>query len=63
MQTLPENSQEGEELMDPWDMFCELCRTVVENQNCYLDVLIGKGMIELQLMPLGEEDYEEEDEE
>lgn len=47
--------------MDPWEMFCELCRQVVEEQNCYLDVLIGRGMIELQLMPLGSE--EEDDEE
>lgn len=49
--------------MDPWDIFSEMCRQVVEQQNCYLDVLIGKGMIEMQLMPLGddEEDYDEED--
>jgi len=64
LQTLPEGSQEGAHIMDPWDIFSEMCRQVVDNQNCYLDVLIGKGMIELQLMPLGEEDdYEEEDEE
>lgn len=51
--------------MDPWDIFSEMCRQVVERQNCYLDVLIGKGMIELQLMPLGEEegDHEEEEDE
>ena len=44
--------------MDPWDVFSELCRRVVEKQNVYLDVLIYKNGIEMQLMPLDEEDNE-----
>ncbi len=44
--------------MDPWDVFSELCRQVVEEQNVYLDVLIYKNGIEMQLMPMDEEDNE-----
>lgn len=44
--------------IDPWDVFSELCRRVVEEQNVYLDVLIFKDGIEMQLMPLDEEDNE-----
>jgi len=46
--------------MDPWDVFSELCRRVVEEGNVYLDVLIYKNGIEMQLMPLDEEDNEGE---
>jgi hypothetical protein len=45
-------------LMDPWDVFSELCRQVVEEGNVFLDVLIYKNGIEMQLMPLDEEDNE-----
>jgi hypothetical protein len=44
--------------MDPWDVFSELCRQVVEEGNVFLDVLIYKNGIEMQLMPLDEEDNE-----
>lgn len=46
--------------MDPWDVFSELCRRVVEEGNVYLDVLICKNGIEMQLRPLDEEDNEGE---
>ena len=49
--------------MDPWEMFCELTRQVVENQNCMLDVFIANGAITMQLMPMGDDlDDLEEDE-
>ena len=48
--------------MDPWDVFSELCRQVVEEVNVFLDVLIYKNGIEMQLMPLDEEDNEEDEE-
>ena len=38
--------------MDPWDVFSELYRQVVEEGNVFLDVLIYKNGIEMQLMPL-----------
>ena len=44
--------------MDPWDVFSELRRQVVEEGNVFLDVLIYKNGIEMQLMPLDEEDNE-----
>ncbi len=44
--------------MDPWDVFSELCRRVVEEGNVFLDVLIYKNGIEMQLMPMDEEDNE-----
>ena len=47
--------------MDPWDVFSELCRRVVEEGNVYLDVLIFKdGGIEMQLMPMDEEEEDGE---
>lgn len=51
----------GEELMDPWEMFCELTRQVVENQNVFLDVYISREGVTMQLMPYGE--FEEGDDE
>lgn len=47
--------------MDPWELFSELCRRVVEEQNVYLDVIITGNNIEMMLMPVGE--IEEEDDE
>lgn len=46
--------------MDPWKMFCELCKRVAEEQNVYLDVIITEGLTEMMLMPY-DEDWEEED--
>lgn len=47
--------------MDPWEMFCELTRQVVENQNVFLDVYISREGVIMQLMPYGE--FEEGDDE
>lgn len=44
--------------MDAWEMFSELCKTVVEEQSVYLDILVTRNGIEFQLMPMGEEDEE-----
>lgn len=43
--------------MDPWELFSEMCKTVVEEQNVYLDVLvIGNGIeMMLRLLEEGEE--------
>lgn len=38
--------------MDPWQIFAELCKQVVENQNVYLDVLVSQVGIEMMLMPM-----------
>lgn len=46
--------------MDAWEIFSELCRRVVEEQNVYLDVLITGSGIELMLMPI--DDWEGDDE-
>ena len=46
--------------MDPWEVFSELCRQVVEEQNVYLEVIISNGAIGMSLYPL--EDLEGEDE-
>lgn len=46
--------------MDPWDVFAELCKQVVENENVYLDVLITHYGIEMKLMPYNEEDFNED---
>lgn len=48
--------------MDPWDVFSELCRQVVEKQNVYLEVTIYNGSISMSLWPYNEEDFEEEEE-
>ena len=46
--------------MDPWEMFCELCKRVVEDQNVYLDVLVTASGVQMMLMPI--EDCEGDDE-
>lgn len=46
--------------MDPWRIFCELCKLVVKEQNIFLDVLVTNNSIEFQLKPLEELDKEEE---
>ena len=42
--------------MDPWEVFSEMCKRVVEEQNVFLDVLIINGMVEMMLMPYDEEE-------
>lgn len=45
--------------MDAWDILHYLTNIVCEEQNCYLDILLTHGSIEIQLMPMGD-DWEEE---
>ena len=42
--------------MDPWELFSELCKIVVTEQNVYLDVLITGNGIEMMLMPMDDEE-------
>ena len=44
--------------MDPWELFSEMCKTVVEEQNVYLDVLVTGNGIEMMLRPLKEGEEE-----
>ena len=48
--------------MDPWEIFTRLCKTVVEEQNVYLDVMISNLGIEMMLMPYEEEDWKDDEE-
>lgn len=48
--------------MDVWEMFSELCRQVVEEQNVYLDINVTPRNIQMMLMPLYDEEEEEEGE-
>lgn len=51
-----------DEMMDLWELIAILCQKVVQEQNVFLDILITKDGWEFQLMPIGEyEDEEEED--
>lgn len=45
--------------MDAWEIFSELCKKVVEEQNVYLDVMITAVGIEMMLMPMDEEDCDD----
>lgn len=47
--------------MDPWKLFSELCRLVVEKQNVYLEVTILGGHIQMALWPYNEDDFEDEE--
>lgn len=47
--------------MDPWELFSELCRKVVEEQNVALEVTIYGNCIFMELWPYNDEDWEEED--
>jgi len=47
--------------MELWELISMLCKRVVEDQNVFLDILITSNGWEVQLMPLGE-DEEDEDE-
>lgn len=40
--------------MDTWEVFCHLCKTVVEEQNCTLEIMITPSGISMQLIPFGE---------
>lgn len=46
--------------MDPWKIFSELCRLVVEEQNVFLEISLSKNSIDFNLWPLEERDEEEE---
>ena len=48
--------------MDLWELISLLCQKVVEEQNVFLDILITTDGWKLQLMPMGEEIEEDEDE-
>jgi len=48
--------------MDPWQIFSELCRRVVEEQNVYLEVTIHGDYISMELWPYNDEDLEGDDE-
>lgn len=45
--------------MEIWELISELCKTVVTEQNVFLDILITKDGWEFQLMPMGEWEEEE----
>lgn len=48
--------------MDPWQIFSEMCRQVVEEQNVFLDVIIMGNNIEMMLMPIDcYDDFEDEE--
>lgn len=42
--------------MDAWEIFCELCKRVVENHNVYLEVFISREGVTMQLMPYGDDE-------
>lgn len=42
--------------MDPWELISYLCKTVVEEQNVYLDILVTESGMEIMLRPLDDED-------
>ena len=46
--------------MDPWELFSELCKIVVEEQNVFLDVLVTEKGIEMMLMPTEDEENADE---
>ena len=45
--------------MNPWELFCHLCKTVVEEQDVYLDILVTPIGVEMMLMPMGEEEEDD----
>lgn len=47
--------------MDPWELFSELCRIVVQEQNCFLEVNIIGHDILMHLEPLEDLEDEEDD--
>ena len=53
-------TQKRRKHMDPWLIFAELCRRVVEEGNVFLDVFVYENGIHMQLMPLDEEEEDGE---
>ena len=47
--------------MDPWEMFSEMVRQVVENENVVLEVSIINGLIEMSLAPIMLEGEDEDE--
>lgn len=47
--------------MDLWELISLLCQKVCEEQNVFLDILITPNGWEFQLMPMGENLEEGED--
>ena len=46
--------------MNPWELFCHLCKTVVEEQDVYLDILVTPVGVEMMLMPMDKEEDEDD---
>ena len=47
--------------MNPWEMFCHLCKEVVEGDgDVFLDVLIIGNIVEMGLFPYNPEEWEDE---
>ena len=46
--------------MNPWQLFSELCRRVVEDQNVYLEVVWLPGQVQFSLFPMDEGEFEDE---
>lgn len=44
--------------MDPWEMFSEMTKLVVENQNVILEVTVSNNLIHMQLVPIADEENE-----
>ena len=47
--------------MDPWQMFSEMCRLVVETQSAFLQVTIIDNAVRMELFPA--EDLEGDEDE
>ena len=45
--------------MEIWELISELCKTVMTEQNVFLDILITRNGWEIQLMPMGEWEEDE----
>lgn len=41
--------------MDIWEVICMLTRTVYEQQNCFLEIMVTESGIDIQLMPMGDD--------
>lgn len=47
--------------MNPWDLFCELCKVVVEEQNVCLNIVVFDNQIQMSLIPCEGNFYDETD--
>lgn len=45
---------------DPWELFAELCRRVVEDQNVYLEVVWLPNQVHFSLFPMDEGEFEDD---